>query len=388
MENHSAPMNERHVPCLEHFPEQSNVAQQIPLEHFPFQIGRSISADFIIYSRQVSKQHAELYRLGDNLYIRDLKSTNGTFVNGQRVGEAPLYNGDIIHFGHKEFRFRYEPVGTPVVPHEPGTDVLQSGLPPSMIVVSQHLRELLRENCVSVVFQQIVELKTRQIMGYEALGRGTHAQLTPNPADLLRLADRCRMAPELSRLFRTVAMEESALLPKTVRFFFNIHPSEFVEGKLFDSLRATLGTLRDQRKLVLEVHEEAMVDSVMMAEMRDQLHSLGMELAYDDFGAGKARLKELVEVPPAFIKFDISLIRGIDRDKVRKELVQALIQVLVGANVQIIAEGIETALEAETCQMLGYHHGQGYYFGRPLSVAELTLFDGSKASGELAATAV
>ena len=92
--------------------------------------------------------------------------------------------------------------------------------------------------------------------------------------------------------------------------FVNMHPAEIAGTQLIHSLRE----LRDQYptvSVVLEVHESAVTDPRQMRELRANLISLDMGLAYDDFGAGQARLNELAEVPPDYIKFDVSLIRQI-----------------------------------------------------------------------------
>src|SRR5262249_4312675 len=121
----------------------------------------------------------------------------------------------------------------------------------------------------------------------------------------------------------------------------------------------------------LEVHEDAVADSPSMRKLRDQLDELGIGLAYDDLGAGQARLQELIEVPPHFVKLHMSLIRGVDQEVTRQELIQALNPVMAKLGVQVLAEGIETEEEAAVCLRLGCHLGQGFLFGRPQPVALL-----------------
>jgi EAL domain-containing protein (putative c-di-GMP-specific phosphodiesterase class I) len=369
MSNYLMPGQEFVGPFLEHFPENGEGVHRVTLEPLPFQIGRSTAADYIILSRQVSKRHAEIFRAEEGLRIRDLGSTNGTFVNGRRVRESALADGDIIHFGHKEFRFGLqnpEQVGST---HScvTDTDPLKSKLPGSMILVSEYLRQLLAERCVNIVFQPIVDLRTGETMGFEALGRGTHSGLSPNPDDLLRLAEKLRLAPQLSRLFRMAALEAAAHLPDTVHLFLNVHPSEIGDDFLVDSLRE-FRPQSSNLQLVLEVNEETVADAALMRKLRKQLDEAKIGIAYDDFGAGQSRLIALVEVPPDFVKLDMNLIRGIDRDPSRHQLVSALNKVLRTGGIQIIAEGIETAEEAETCLQLGCHFGQGFLFGRPSSI--------------------
>jgi EAL domain-containing protein (putative c-di-GMP-specific phosphodiesterase class I) len=356
------------LPYLEHYPEPGGGAHCIPLDHFPFRIGRCSSADFTIYSRQVSKDHTEISRQVAEFRIRDLGSTNGTFVNGQRILESPLLNGDIIHIAQKEFRFSYRPTQPLNDSDKFITDSISSQVPFSMIHGVEHLRELLVQHRVSVVFQPILNLQTNRTLGYEALGRGAHDELSANPCDLFRLAEHCRLAPELSRLFRMVALEEALRLPGSPLVFFNVHPSEMDREALVQSLTEVSPEIRTSERMVLEIHEDV-ADAVTLKRFRDQTRELGVLLAYDDFGTGQARLTELMEVPPDFVKLDMALIRGIDEAKARQELVQALNRLSNDLGVQVIAEGIETLEELKTCRQIGCKYGQGFFLGRPQPVS-------------------
>ena len=357
------------VPYLEHYPEPGEPPHRILLDQFPFRIGRSMTAQYIIYSRQVSKEHTEISRRGKDFVIRDLGSTNGTFVNGQRIQEAPLADGDIIHVAHKEFRFGHE---SPEMKDDAipcFTELALSQLPASVIRSTQHLRELLAHHHVRIVYQPIVDLQTEEVMGYEVLGRGTHSELSTSPVDLFGLASQCNLARELSRTFRLAALREAPRLPTPARIFFNIHPSEMNDEALLDSLPILKRSLHSNQQVVLEVHEGVVTDLATMRRLRDHLKELGMGLAYDDFGAGQARLSELAEVPPDFIKLDKCLIHGIETAPGRQDLVRALTRVSADLGVATIAEGIETREEAEVCLGLHCRYGQGFLFGRPQPLA-------------------
>ncbi|HEV3448150.1 MAG TPA: EAL domain-containing protein [Gemmataceae bacterium] len=357
------------MPYLEHFPENDGVPQRIPLMELPFRLGRNPGLDFTVYSSQVSKEHAEIVWSGKEYHIRDLGSTNGTFVNGRRVIEAPLSPGDILHLARKEFRFG-------VVVATPGDTAKMSRtmpampeLPASLIQGSEHLRELIKLRKVRVVFQPIVHMETQNLLGYEALGRSTHGKLATNPAELFQLADQCRLAPELSRLFRNVAVEESAALPRGARIFLNLHPSEKLDAELVESARVLQQKLRRGQVLVLEVHEDMVTDLETLRTLRGRLRELKIEMAYDDFGAGQARLEELAEASPDYVKLHMRLIRGIQESRTRQGLIQALNKLGQELGVKQIAEGIETPEEAKVCRSLGCRFGQGFLFGRPQAAA-------------------
>jgi EAL domain-containing protein (putative c-di-GMP-specific phosphodiesterase class I) len=354
------------LPYLEHYPDPGGAPHHIVLDQFPFRIGRSPAANFVLYCRQVSKEHAAIVRDGAEFRIQDRGSCNGTYVNGRRVVEAVLQNGDIVHIAHKEFRFGLVPADASEDLVGLLTESATSHVPRSLIQDNDCLRDLLKQHLISIVFQPIVRLDTREVIGYEALGRGLHDELSSSPAELFRLAEQWRLAADLSRLFRMTALEEASHLSGQPRLFFNLHPAEMAQGNLLDALAEVPAIFREGRRLVLEVHENAVADPESMRLLRNTLKALDIGLAYDDFGAGQARLAELADVPPDFIKLDRKLVHGIDQTRGRQELVQALSRLSTDLGVALIAEGIESEAEAETCQLLGCQFGQGFLFGHPV----------------------
>ena len=108
-----------------------------------------------------------------------------------------------------------------------------------------------------------------------------------------------------------------------------------------------------------------------MRNLRARLKELNIGIAYDDFGAGQTRLSELTEAPPDYLKFDISLIRGIDQaPPERQRMLASLVQMVTELGVNPLAEGIETAAEADVCRNIGFQTAQGFHFGRPAPVRQ------------------
>lgn len=109
-----------------------------------------------------------------------------------------------------------------------------------------------------------------------------------------------------------------------------------------------------------------MTNPWVIRELRATLRDLDMRLAYDDFGAGQARLLELMEVPPDYLKFDMSLTRGIAiAPFARQHILASLVRNTRDLGIVTLAEGIETEEEHEACRELGFELGQGFYYGRP-----------------------
>ena len=243
--------------------------------------------------------------------------------------------------------------------------MVRDPLPTGLIRSYLFLQDMLEGQKFRAIFQPIVDLSTRRPIGFEALARGTHEQLSANPADLLHLAEQSGLARELSRRFRLVAAQAAAALPAGTRLFFNLHPSELSDANLLESLSTLEKKLAPRYQIVLEVHEDSVTDIPSLRGLSTSLASLGMEFAYDDFGTGQSRLMELAEVSPRFIKLDMGLTRGIDNSQPRQQIVRAIARVAQSLGVQVIAEGIETVAEADACFRLGCTLGQGFLFGRP-----------------------
>ena len=354
---------------LEHYPEQGGPPARVLLLTFPFGIGRMPPNDHVVFSVAVSKQHAVLLRSGDDYVLRDLRSTNGTFVNGLRVIEDRcLVDGDIIHFGPVEFCFQVrslDDTATLPIAEENATVPVAQAAPQSLIRSTERLRELIEVEAVEILYQPIVNLADRSVVAYEALGRGTHPALSRSPAALLHIADRCGLSVTLSQLFRRLAVQHAAQLPAGKRVFLNIHPQEMIDFGFLESLEELQRHRHPDHPLVLEIAEASVTNVDVMAHARDAFTKLGLEFAYDDFGAGQARLLELSDIPPHFLKLDMAVIRDIETVRPRQEVLKALLSVVQTLGVRAIAEGIETESCAVLCRDIGCQWGQGYLFGRP-----------------------
>jgi EAL domain-containing protein (putative c-di-GMP-specific phosphodiesterase class I) len=123
-----------------------------------------------------------------------------------------------------------------------------------------------------------------------------------------------------------------------------------------------------QVAMTLEIHEAAITDPGTMRVIKSRLAELDIRLAYDDFGAGQARLVELAEAPPDYLKFDRTLIKEIDRAaESRQRLLEGLAKMAIELGIELIAEGVENAAETAVCEAMGFEYGQGYHLGRPVT---------------------
>lgn len=331
--------------------------QQIPISPVPFDVGRRPGCSLQVNSRTVSGSHAVLTIEGNRLRVKDLQSTNGTFVNGRRITEETILNEeDLIQFADVVFRVRSSQ-------RSANCNTMEEDVCDGALALVQFDR-LMQNRMVCPYFQPIVDIKNSSFIGYEVLARSRMFGLETVQA-MFDAAARLNMEVELSRMLRWEGVRLALSLPSEMKIFLNTHPLEIRREGLYDSM-VTARQLSQDMSLVLEVHEASVTDPAEMRELRAQLRDLNIGLAYDDFGAGQTRLSELIEAPPDYLKFDMSLIRGIDQaPPERQKMLASLVRIVIDLGVNPLAEGIETPEEADVCRSLGFQTAQGYHFGRP-----------------------
>lgn len=150
-----------------------------------------------------------------------------------------------------------------------------------------------------------------------------------------------------------------------VPVFLNTHPAE----ALLDTVVPQMRRLREQypnRRIVLEIHEAAITEPALIRELRAMLAEIDVRLAFDDFGRGQARIRELICAPSDYIKFDAALIQdlqGISREQFR--FFRSIIAGIRAEGAVTVAEGVENDEMAEVCREVGFDLVQGYLFSRP-----------------------
>jgi EAL domain-containing protein (putative c-di-GMP-specific phosphodiesterase class I) len=326
-------------------------------------VGRQADRHIRLDSLTVSHCHAEIFLEHEKVWVRDMGSTNGTFVNQERVHGATILGvGDIIRFGDTEFQVAEM--------KSQGQFIATRSLRPDEIETiwgqRGRLMELLDKNAIHGVYQPIFRLSSLEIIGYEGLARSSLEGFEAPPLELFHLAETLHLGAELSRLCRQRITEEARLLPQDQILFVNTHPEELEDH---DALLASVQAVRQEvqdLELVLELHEEAMVDAAPLRSLTRALGEAGVGLAFDDFGSGKARLLELVEVRPAYLKVDMRLIRDLHEASTgRREMLRSMVDLCRNMGIKTVAEGIEDQGEAEACAELGFDLGQGFHLGLP-----------------------
>ncbi|MDX6644961.1 MAG: hypothetical protein QOK40_688 [Miltoncostaeaceae bacterium] len=209
------------------------------------------------------------------------------------------------------------------------------------------------------VFQPIVDLERRGVIGYEALTR-----FEDGARPDLRFAEAARfgLGLELEMATLAAALTAARAIPQGRWLGVNVSPALVLQGEPLAALARTA-----DRDLVIELSEhDAIDDYAKLGAALERLHPL-FRLSVDDAGAGFASLRHIVVLRPAFLKLDLTLVRDIDRDPARQAIVAGLCRFAVIIGGRVVAEGIETEAELAALTRLQVDLGQGYLLGRPSS---------------------
>lgn len=224
----------------------------------------------------------------------------------------------------------------------------------------QELSKLIEAESLDVAYQPIVDLRTDQFLGIEALAR--FPKPFEKPDETFAAAERVGLSLELERLVISHAWEMLATLGVGQFLAVNVSPSALLEL----AGRANRHDELCLAKLVVEITEHSAVAAY--GALRQQLEPLrqrGLRLAVDDAGAGYASLRHVLELRPDFIKLDRWLIHGLADDCARRVAVSAFGALARELGAKVVAEGVERPSDLRAVRELGLDAAQGYLLGRP-----------------------
>jgi EAL domain-containing protein (putative c-di-GMP-specific phosphodiesterase class I) len=346
--------------------DDSQPSRQFPIHTLPFSIGRRSDSSLCIPVACISKNHAEIIAgPSGNLVLRELGSTNGTFLNGEPLqGEAELQENDLIHFAAIVFRVGCE-LRSDTINNTVQEDVCDQAL--ALI----QFERLISDGGLYPHFQPLVKLEDQSRIGFEVLGRSRLFGLQ-SPHEMFQAASQLNLEAQLSEAFRLSGVEIGTAFGPDTNLFVNTHPTELDRPEFYESLRR-LREVAPKQKITLEIHEGASTNMSMMRKLCAVLKDNEIMLAFDDFGVGRARLVELGEVRPEFLKFDMKLTKNIEAaPPKRQELVALFANLVNNLGIQTLAEGVETRECHEILVQMGFQLGQGFYYGRPSSITKYT----------------
>lgn len=230
------------------------------------------------------------------------------------------------------------------------------------------LREGLRRGEFSPAFQALVDLETGAILGYEMLARWTSAaEGAIPPATFIPIAEDTGLIGELTLDILAKACAQARSWPEHQTLAINVSPLQLRDATFPAQLLTALHDAGfDPRRLEVEVTETSVVTDYESAKTAIfALKAAGVRISLDDFGTGYSSLHHLRELPFSKLKIDSSFIRSMNESAESRMIVDAIVALGSSLGLTVLAEGIESAADAESLRKLGCDMGQGFHFGSP-----------------------
>jgi EAL domain-containing protein (putative c-di-GMP-specific phosphodiesterase class I) len=234
---------------------------------------------------------------------------------------------------------------------------------------ARSLKALIASGGVATFFQPILDLRSLSVLGHEIFTRGPAGTPLEDAEGLFALAERTGHLVEFERLCRTRALGSAHRhLGRGQKLFLNTSARALtdpdVAGAGFVRLVESHGLAH--RDIVLEINERVAFEGrpdygAVLRELKRQ----GFGIAIDDMGAGYSSLHSVVEMEPDYMKFDVSLVRNIDRSLIKRSLLETLVELAEKIGAQVVAEGIEAESELLAVREMGVRLGQGRYLAAP-----------------------
>jgi len=265
----------------------------------------------------------------------------------------------------------------------------------SRLAIETDLRWALEAGELELHYQPIVDLRSEQIAGVEALVRWRRADGTLTlPAEFIPVAEETGLIHPIGRWVLHEACRQlagwRASLPRAAGLSMSVNVSghQLQDPNLIADVNSALdGAALDPGSLILELTESVVAMNLEAAtEMLQALHWMSVQLAMDDFGTGYSSLSSLSQLSMDILKIDRSFVARLDRDAEGRAVVYAIMSLASAIGVRVTGEGIETPEQLSTLVELGCHYGQGYLLGRAVPADDLAAMLTSRIADPATAT--
>jgi diguanylate cyclase (GGDEF)-like protein len=245
--------------------------------------------------------------------------------------------------------------------------------------IESGMRDGIRNGQLRLAYQPEVDLRTRRIVGMEALVRWQHPELGElQPETFLDVVEELNLAGELGAwVLRTACAQLNAWhrdgLAEGAILRVNVSPRQLVDPDFVDSVAGILAESElDEGALCVEFTETAVLhDLHAVSALVKRLQANGVKVAIDDFGTGYSGFTRLKALPVDAVKIDRSFVRDVDLNLHDRAIVAAVTAMAEAFGIDVIAEGVETDGAASTLVELGCTSAQGFLFSRPVKPARM-----------------
>ncbi|MEE1672514.1 EAL domain-containing protein [Agarivorans aestuarii] len=235
---------------------------------------------------------------------------------------------------------------------------------------SSRIRRGLRKQYFYYQIQPLVDLKTKRVIGGEVLARFKDPLGELYPDQFIHEISALKLSWPFTLLMIKNALSDlqaSGAIQKDCKISFNIFPND-VENNNISELKHLPEVKNFSGNITLEITEDLKLDSLVAIENINNVIKQGFEVAIDDFGTGYSNLAQLKSFRCQYLKIDKSFVFDLEAGSIRSSLVPHMVDIAHKSDLKVIAEGIENIMQSKVLEDLGVEYGQGWMFGKPMSV--------------------
>ncbi len=245
------------------------------------------------------------------------------------------------------------------------------------VAVEEGLRDAVARDQFRLVFQPKIAVRSRHVLGFEALLRWRHPLLGDvAPSEFIPIAEDSGQMASIGQWVLDTACREAAAWPAPLAVAVNVSPVQAISGDLVGHVRGALvGAGLDASRLELEITESALLsETASSALVMHQLRASGCRIALDDFGTGYSALSYLRQFPFNALKIDRSLISELAARTDAQAIVRMIVGLAQTLELETVAEGVDDASQIEMLERYGCNSAQGYLISQPIPAADIPAF--------------
>jgi len=250
------------------------------------------------------------------------------------------------------------------------------------MAIENDLRKALANNELFLVYQPVVDLRSKKMVGCEALIRWKHpVKGFLSPDEFIPVAEETGIIVDIGEFVAQSAVDalmEFSKHPQSEQLFININVSTVqILSRTFDDFvrQLLVSNQVDPSLFNVEITESILIEDYKAAtNFVRELKSMDIKVYLDDFGTGFSSLSYLHQFPFDVIKLDKSFIAAMEMGDKNLAIVESISSMANNLHIEIVAEGIETKKQLQRLNQFDYHYGQGYYFAKPMPIEALLAF--------------
>lgn len=354
---------------LESAPREGHQPLRAELAKFPFTIGRNEGCDLTIESNRISREHVRIELTDGIYYARDLGSTNHTFINGVKITQSALTDGDLLTVANVGLIFHLpkgsprslatqrfsspEDIAPPTTKEAPAKES-----PLALIEAVRSLQEFSLHRGIRNHLQAIVRMEDSETLGYE-LRPGKFDGGSTRIDSRLPHGLNCRALRRANEVSRALAVEQAWCAFGDVLMFLPASLDEWRNAEFFDALERLKQRPTGEARLVFQISAEALERATDLSEACRQLREAGVAVALDGFSGAATELEALRSHPPGYVKLAPSVSRSVVGSSLHLYKLEEVLRIAQDIGAKVIACGVTAEDQWLACKNIGVPLAQG-----------------------------